>query len=239
MKKARLGSVIRTQDNTLWYCCGSWCLDEAPNSYPCMLGYIPEDQFPPELEKIKTITVRGRSYVKVFGHYGQSLDIHRTVLMKSRREMVHPVSLGRLFFVKKESIAAVQDPRAYVSTFLQAMEGASELFASLVDILGISLKDFGVSGSTLVIEVPSWRHEIDFVVYGYDQCRKTCRAIQQHRDDSVFSKAALPPYHLPFRYQDKWFDPQYCEADQERHFLHGASVTMVKSLKRQNAYGSR
>lgn len=231
MRKARAGSVIQTSDDALWYCWGSWQLKETLDSYPCMLGYVPEDTFPAELQKIKTINVNGRVYVKVFGYFGQPLEVHRTILMRSRNEIVHPVSFGRLYFVKRSHIKAVQDPKEYVNKFLTTMEGAPKLFSSLVEILGVCLGDIGITGSTLTINAPSWRHEIDFFVYGRDKSKKLYRAIQDHRDDKIFSKKSLPPYHMPFEYQGKWFDPQFSEGDQEKPLLSGAALNVVRMLK--------
>ncbi len=231
MRKVRAGSVIRTEDGSLWYCAGNWHLKETPNYFPCILAYVPEDSYPTQLKIIKTIEMDGVTYVKVFGYFGPSLEIYRTSLMEPRKGILHPISFGHLSFLRKSHIVGIQDPRAYVSTFLQTLEGAPGLFSSLVEILGLSLEDIGISGSTLALGVPSWRHEIDFCVYGREKSKKVNRAIRRHRDDYLFSKASLPPYHLPFKYQGRWFDPQFSESDRERSFIHGASLAVIKRSK--------
>jgi len=144
--------------------------------------------------------------------------------------VIYPFSLGRMVFVRKSHILEIRDPKKFREQFLRDLEEADAVYKSLVRALGISIEDSGISGSVLVIGTPSWRHETDFAVYGEHACTQAFSAIEENRHTGIFSQESLYPYHMPFRYQGRWFDPHFSDAAKER-FLHGAMITVLATLE--------
>lgn len=205
------GSVVRTSDQTLWYSCGDWQLSGISDAYPCIPAYILESLFPVDTKINKRIVAFNKSYVKIFGHYGLPLNTHRDVLYTSMEDIIYPISLGRMVFVKKSHILEAKDPKQYRARLLRELEDAEEIYNSLVNLLGVSINDLGISGSVLAIGTPSWRHETDFSIYGRSACGKVFSLIEENRNSGIFSKESIPPYHMPFKYMGKWFDPHFSD----------------------------
>ncbi len=225
MPRVRGGSVLRTDTGAFWYCDGDWRLKGFENAYPAVLAYVPCEDVAVDSEKFKTLLIDGRTYIKV---YGQPLPVYREILRSSQPAAFYSTALGKGVYVKQSRITEARDPLAFAEQFLPAMERERATFQSLADVLHVPLKSIGISGSTLVLGRPERRHEIDVVFYGRSACRRIARLIERNRDDVVFSRVSLPPFHLPFQHHGIWFDPQFSEGDRERHPLDGASIRIVR-----------
>lgn len=227
MAIVRGGSVLRTDTGTFWYCCGDWRLSGVGDSYPAILAYIPRKDVDIYSEKFKTLLIEGRTFVKV---YGQPIEVYRELLRSTQGDAYHPSALGKVAFVKRSRIVEVKDTLAFTGVFLQAMERERVAFQSLAEMLRVPVGAIGISGSTLVLGLSERRHEIDIVFYGRSICRRVFRAIERNRNDVVFSRASMPPFHLPFQHHGVWLDPQFSEGERERHFLDGTSVRILRQV---------
>ncbi|RJO59027.1 hypothetical protein C4546_04340 [Candidatus Parcubacteria bacterium] len=226
-----LGSVIHTSDDAFWYCAGHWKINNIQDACPCILAYIPlEEARSNSLKVEKTLEFNGRIYVKVFGRYGQTLEIYRKVLIATRHKLIWPLHLGRSAFVKYSAIVEVRDPRSFLHVFTANLDDAEEIFSELSKILQVPLNQMGLSGSNLVINVPMWRHENDFVIYGTSTSRNAFNLIEANRDEKTFSRSALPPFHTQFKFKNMWFDPIFSPEVETRHFFDGCLLEVGESI---------
>lgn len=230
MVRIRSGSVVCTDNGAVWYCCGDWRLKGFPDGVPCILGYIPLSEALPVTEKTKILHIGDYAYTKAFG---QPLSVYRTAFLGLQRELIHSPSFGKVVFVKHARIVEVHDPPAFTADFLARKADMRELVQSLAVVLGVPFESIAIGGSTMVTRGLVRRHEIDVGFYGHKWSRKAFRAIEQQRNDTIFSCASLPPFHLPFRYRGVWFDPQFSEGERERHFLRGATIHRIRHLGEQ------
>lgn len=231
MKKVRMGSVVQTDDGAFWYACGDWRLKGILNAYPCMLAYVPQEELSVAIrKKVKLLVSGGRKYGKAFGHFGVPIERYREELLRARENIIHPVFLGRAVFFKNSHIVQVRDPVGFLKTFMSEMKSSRSIFQSLADILHVPLRSMGISGSNLVIGIPVWRHENDIIVYGRKRSQRAFLEIQRHRDDRVFSRRALAPFHTQFRYRGKWFDPLFGESMRERPFIDECTFHVVRKI---------
>lgn len=227
--KVIAGSIIKTQDQALWYSCGDWRLKGMDGSLPCILTYIPEESFPSGLKTPKKVTSDKMSFFKVFGHYGVSLDDYRNVLISEKRNMLYPISLGRTVFLKEEYILEIKDPLVYREKYFKESEESNIIFRSLIEILEIPIESIGIGGSALALDSSVGRKDVDFGIYGLENCIKALTQIEKNRNDHVFSRLSLPPYHMPFQYKGIWFDPHFSEPKKEG-VLNGASISIIRKL---------
>lgn len=225
MSAIRSGSVIRTDTGAYWYCCGDWRLQGIEDAYPAILAYTPREDVSIDSEKFKTLLIEGRTFIKV---YGQPIEVYRELLRSTQGDVYLPSALGKVAFVRQSRITEMKDPVAFASVFLQAMPRERSAFQSMAELLRIPVEAIGVSGSTLVLSLPERRHEIDIVFYGRAASRRIFRVIERNRNDVVFLRASMPPFHLPFHHQGVWLDPQFSEGERERHFLDGASMRVLR-----------
>jgi len=224
------GSVVVTSDATIWYSCGDWQLKGVKDAIPCIPAYLIEERFPKGHPVQKEIQVGGVRYIKVFGHYGLPLEVHRSTIYPSMQNMIYSRSYGRMVFVKKNYIKHLSSPTEYRAKMFRELPEAREVFEDLAEVLGIPIESLGISGSVVAVKAPSWRHETDFTVHGYHACETAVQNIHQNRLVGVFSQEQLAPYHMPFKYKGKWFDPHYSDPQKERR-LQGAEISRIATLK--------
>jgi len=230
-KEVIAGSVLVSSEGTIWYACGDWALRGIENVIPCVPAYVLKSSLPDGLTLEKQITVGRHVYAKIFGYHGLSLAQHREYIFPRMNRIIHQVTVGRVAFLNRKAIEHISDPRQFRELFLDKLEGARATFQRLAEELRISIIDIGISGSVLAIGSPSWRHEIDFSVMGAENCSVAFHMLTENRLNGVFSKQSMPPYHMPFAFEGKWFDPHFSDTSKEK-VLNGGSITLGGSLRK-------
>lgn len=230
-QRTAYGSILRVDDGTYWYTCGSWRLSDAPSGIPSILAYAPAGDLFPLHENQKTLHVHGTTLVKVSN---QPLDIYETVYLPAVADMIYDRRFGRLVFLQESRVVEVRSPRRQAVPFVSTLVPEGALVGELCHRLGLTVADIGIWGSTLMFDEPVRRHEVDVVIYGREQ---------SYRAYERMTGGGVDPAHLVvdaqlglctvFRYKgvpvDLFFDP----GDEEEHALHGASIRVVGKVSNQ------
>lgn len=221
-----IGSIIRAENNSIWYCCGSWLPNEIEKALPCILAYVPDDETFPSVRNQKFIEVSGSRYLKVFG---QQLSVYRGLYYPAVSNLIERETFGKVSFLLTKYIKEVKDPHSFTKHYIEKVPSDGKALTSLCRILGITLNDIGITGSSLMLEEPIKRHELDVGIYGRKKSKRAYETIQEGLASGVFIKAS-DFHHLPFYYQNVQFDPQFGESAYDLNPFDGSTIVLQQEV---------
>jgi len=212
------GSIVETIDGCFWYSCGNWSVNGSAG-HPCMLGYVPERERKSTQHVQKTLDVRNSRLVKTMGiPHGPYSEY-----LSSKGSMLEGTQLGRTVFLKQGFVRDVRNPKLFLKRYIrkECLKEA-EAVMSLMSALNIKEDDMGISGSSLMFDEPTHRHEVDFAVYGKGESRRVWKAINEMREEGA--TAPVDKYYQRFMYDGVCFDPQFSEGDGEKNAIDGCTI---------------
>lgn len=214
------GSILVADNDSYWYCCGSWTFRGINNALPSILAYVPESpQFPRRTQQ-KFLNVGGKRLLKVFG---QPFHLYR-MYYSAMSDLFEGPTFGKIAFLSMDRVVDIRNPRYFAKQYiLQQPEG--KILLELCEYLDIAVDDIGVGGSSLMFGKPIRRDEIDIAIYGKQASYKAFERIEQAYETRLFIRS--PYRYFPFCFKGIWFDPHFSEGIGETNILDGASVKLI------------
>lgn len=224
------GSILRADDGTYWYACGTWRLRDVPAGIPGILAYAPIGGRFPVHEGQKTLNVSGTNLAKISN---QPLGVYQTVYLPAVADLLGGPRFGRLVLLQESRVVENRNPRPCAQSFVAGLPHEGAIVRDLCRRLEVALEDIGVWGSTLMFARPVVRHELDLVIYGRAQSTHAFECLVNGAGgDKLVLDGVLGPC-APFRFDglvvDLFFDP----GDAERPCLDGASIRPITKLRNQ------
>ncbi|MEM8723127.1 MAG: hypothetical protein AAGE84_28220, partial [Cyanobacteria bacterium P01_G01_bin.39] len=200
--------IVTTADNLIWYVAGKWSMKNIRGSIPCILGYAPENEanscfLQKHSNLTKKVTINGVTYSKLFG-----LDYNiykRLTINLAARSLACDVFLGRVVFIKKSQIISAKNPKSFAKKYIDNLPKEGETIRELLKILNLDISDVGITGSSLLFNIPQPRSEIDFIVYGTQKSKDTWDKIKEFKEAGIFG--SINSYFQRFKYKNIDFDP--------------------------------
>ncbi len=228
-KHAFIGSIVRSTDESFWYCCGSWTVNGVKDAIPCILSYVPAERHT-ERTGQKTLELNGQRYLKAFG---QPLASYRETYLPAVQSLIENETLGKVVFLSMRHIQEIKDPHAFVPIYMGKIPKDSEALNKLCKLIEVSIDDIGITGSTLMFGDPVKRHELDFGIYGRDKSKRAYKILEAVRKSGVIVSAS-DYHHLPFIYEGVEFDPQFGEKKGELNPIDGAKIEVTGGVENLN-----
>jgi hypothetical protein len=224
----RYGSVIELADGTIWYGCGTWHINGLSEYVPAMLGYVPITLAKPSPEA-KILDRAKQQFWKVFD---LEWSLYHSILSTVIEPYFQAVGLGKIVFIPMCLVTNVRDPYASLPRHLQHLPRQQDALNALVFDCGIAINDVGISGSSLVLPVPTYRHELDIVIKGEDNALRFRRHVNALIEaglvgaDAFFSQRVI--------YNGVCLDPHFDLRDTDEHLLSDAMIRFEGCLSTHN-----
>lgn len=229
------GSVIRDENDFLYYSTGKWCPREFSNSIPCFLAYAPTELI--NLPEAKSIEVQGRKFTKVFN---QGIDVFHEIY--NQYEVPYDRRFGKIGFIKNGSYQLAFSP-ASISDVLERQPLIGEKTLRLLEyleILGLS-GDVSIGGSLLLNQSNQKRYDIDLKFEGTTLSITAWMKIQEGIKSGTLTRPGNR-FFLPFIFEEVIFDPQFALSNTDynpfQDFALDESPTLNSSVQEFTVTGN-